>query len=363
MTLTKLALAYAKCSDTELSKFVQDRALDIAWTNRKAAIRSLREAGQGARFHFLNLPAEMRNMVYVELLTLYKKGGTSHRKYCEGVAILATCKQVYDEAHGVLYVDHQVLLRIVANRDINRSVWHTYPEYAVNIYVNGRILPVLDGSPNWPNVLRKFGKLKLSLLFESSSRTERAELHRRMRRVNNTLFNLYEFLSGQDIKLKEMQVDLSLRITASDHRLADMVSPICSIGAIIAATEFPFENVSNQVAMNIKNSTDILRKLLDRYEEANMYSELAANVHPRNDDQISVAHVGDMIVPTPQLDRVFTLPTAYELQEALTTLEGDLAERQDEDLEEVVQDLVGKWEHLKAKQAGRRKVVPLGSTA
>ncbi|CAK3942451.1 Hypothetical predicted protein [Lecanosticta acicola] len=85
-------------------------------------------------FRFLDLPAELRNGVYRELLvtrsgylsthrlgdTSYiqaEQGGTKFDLHSPGChpAILETCKQVYKEAKSVLYVENVIVARLTAN--------------------------------------------------------------------------------------------------------------------------------------------------------------------------------------------------------------------------------------------------------
>lgn len=143
MTKPDFALAYSECTDTELQTFIQARGLHIAWTTRRNVISSLRAADHNATFRFLDLPPELRNVLYIDTLTLHKKDGKTLKKYCQGAAILSTCKQIYNEAKDVLYADSEITITLQVYQNV--SFRHPiYQRTGVDAYVNGRIVHLLD---------------------------------------------------------------------------------------------------------------------------------------------------------------------------------------------------------------------------
>jgi hypothetical protein len=78
-------------------------------------ISDLRRADRSATFPFLNLLAELRNTIYTLLLTPVKQvdGFTYYHP-----PLLGCCKQVYDEAEGLLNItDHvEIWLRVHTRR-------------------------------------------------------------------------------------------------------------------------------------------------------------------------------------------------------------------------------------------------------
>lgn len=73
-------------------------------------------------FRFLDLLPELRNMVYSELLTIKEEDG----KGC-WPQILATCKQVHQEAEGIFHADTQVEVETTV------ALYH-YPSYPIKSF-------------------------------------------------------------------------------------------------------------------------------------------------------------------------------------------------------------------------------------
>ncbi|EME38976.1 hypothetical protein DOTSEDRAFT_75618, partial [Dothistroma septosporum NZE10] len=96
------------CSPEELKQFVKFRGLRDPYpsglTLKAMYVKILDEADREATFRFLDLPAEMRNLVYAELLTFNVDTCPGHR-FCYA-QILRTCKAVNQEAISILYEDN-----------------------------------------------------------------------------------------------------------------------------------------------------------------------------------------------------------------------------------------------------------------
>lgn len=105
---------YDRCSSKELQRFVQQRGLREPFpdglTLRPSYIRILNRADRARSFRFLDLPPEMRNLIYYELLILRPRTGWSQsetKKICHP-QILATCHEIQEDATGILYEDNTV---------------------------------------------------------------------------------------------------------------------------------------------------------------------------------------------------------------------------------------------------------------
>src|ERR1700761_4611168 len=101
MTLTRFAPSYPLFNFTELKRSLQNRGIAPPYGDRKRMMRTPRQADRNATFRFLDLPPELRNLVYEEVLTLWRGGNKFSAKYCYP-AILATSKEVFEEANGLL---------------------------------------------------------------------------------------------------------------------------------------------------------------------------------------------------------------------------------------------------------------------
>jgi hypothetical protein len=103
---------YDYASPGELRKYVRDRGLPDPYppglTLKYSYIRLLEQADKVKSFRFLDLPAEMRNLIYAQLLIF---GRCSHcprvHEACH-TGILRANKQVYKEAGNILYDDNEI---------------------------------------------------------------------------------------------------------------------------------------------------------------------------------------------------------------------------------------------------------------
>lgn len=176
MTTSQYALAYSKCTDNELRRFIADRGLNVTWTTRKAAIRALRVADSQSSFQFFDLSPELRNHVYWDLLTLPKKGDTFHRQV-RFPEILCASRQIYGEAKGILYADENeiTVANIVGGVDAS---WLT--EHKLHISINHRAVGadlgwnLRDSAAILPSFLLNVSRLRLDIevpIFYGSDRT------------------------------------------------------------------------------------------------------------------------------------------------------------------------------------------------
>jgi hypothetical protein len=110
MTLPKYSLDYQACSTAELRKFICARRKTVQPTTHRrkdSNIRTLRRLAKEAKFRFFDLPGELRNLIYVELLT--REDGKDSLCHPQ---ILASCRQVHDEARHILYTANQLSVSI-----------------------------------------------------------------------------------------------------------------------------------------------------------------------------------------------------------------------------------------------------------
>lgn len=97
-------LDYDNCTPAALKLLVLRRSLTDPYpdglTLRYYYTKLLRAADHDSRFRFLDLPAELKNQVYTELLTIPYGGQTCSPQ------ILATSRQISDDATGILYAEN-----------------------------------------------------------------------------------------------------------------------------------------------------------------------------------------------------------------------------------------------------------------
>lgn len=102
-------------------KFVLARRVKALGTQRYELIWTLRIADFDSTFRFLDLPPELRNQVYKELLQIQPSSG--NRKRSCFPQILATSRQIHEEVYNILYKDNEVSWKLhwTTARAVSRS--------------------------------------------------------------------------------------------------------------------------------------------------------------------------------------------------------------------------------------------------
>ncbi|EME42001.1 hypothetical protein DOTSEDRAFT_35950 [Dothistroma septosporum NZE10] len=104
---------YATCTDTELHDFIRERTKKALpprlATGRETLIAKLLDLDKQWTFRFLDLSAELRNEIYLHLLTL--RSPSTKPQYCYP-NILAACRQTNNEARNMIYGKNEVAITI-----------------------------------------------------------------------------------------------------------------------------------------------------------------------------------------------------------------------------------------------------------
>lgn len=113
---------YRRRSKADLVQFARQRGLRVQSTGKRATrplkqnlIEALQDADANRQFRFLDLPPELRNMVYRELLSIKEPSAAGSSPTCHP-QILRASKEVNEEASGILYGDNVIEIRVYALR-------------------------------------------------------------------------------------------------------------------------------------------------------------------------------------------------------------------------------------------------------
>ena len=261
MTLIEFSLAYSDCTFTELKRFTRDRGIDAKLKDRKHVTRALRAADREATFRFFDLPPELRNIVYGLALGVEEvEDGDKIKHIVAEAAILASCRQVYNEASGLLYGERYFPLKLHLGRK----------PYTLLLHLNGRSLgrgyagsndDLQALSINWPSFLNKIQHLDVVVQLDKfiSPRLSSAG-EKSARLMNHALHELQQTLAKKS-SVRSLRVKVVSHAQLSDRRLRDVLSPTSAMASRVGATEFSFTNISDSVQFNLKEAAMGLRQL------------------------------------------------------------------------------------------------------
>ena len=338
MTLTKYGPKYKKWSNKELIDVVRARNVDVP-INRGLWVKALRASDRKATFRFLDLPAEIRNLVYIYLLTLTSEGyGFRRTRFICHPQILASCKQINAEASDLLHcstrIPLSVGLRIISA--IPPAPASPRVERVVYAVFNGRDIATVNSNDHttslaWPSCLAKFRSIDMDLLLIPGS----LDLSGKAAaiRFNNALQQLYLLLSNTG-RLSELKLIVSSTSVNECNREYNILSPLCALSANVDKVAICSKPLSSGFLLQrIRHAVDALRKIRSYKDEA-MQHMISTSTSIRGVRAASNA-----------LDRckqsftvvcetgVFRYKSAYELNEMVGVIEADLKEMREADFE------------------------------
>ena len=248
MTKPEHALRYNSCSSRELKRFLRNRGIQIPTVKSRDLLHfyytnALYHADRHVTFRFLDLPAELRNAIYRELLiiTTFKPGEDSSAPVVVKKvwpAILAVNHQIHQEAEDLLYAESEMIVGL------------SLSTYAgdVGLTVNGSRVPredrfMITRPPSWPLYLLRARHIRIVLQFfgslgRTSMDTTFGPGRSRITQWKGLLHDLQSFLLGAKV-LKD--VELELRTACPIMPVAiwqDTLSPVASMGTTISFTGF-----------------------------------------------------------------------------------------------------------------------------
>ncbi|KAK4497910.1 hypothetical protein PRZ48_010565 [Zasmidium cellare] len=242
---------YSRCKNAELEAFYKERTgVDVPKPKKRMTKKDLanelrkvdrRPWNYGRKsFRFQDLPPEMRNLVYRELLPVRSPDGVreSNEPRCQ-TAILRSCKQIHTEAQSILYGDHEGEVAIKSTHTIawrgpevlNRETGMFSRLYKIDSA--GGPFSLARIRSDWPACLRKFErinvKVSMTLLnvpqVDDFTRTTYAG-------VNQELSGLVSFLSTSTA-LKAITITVAVhtnRPSEDDADLLRMLRPLTLLG-------------------------------------------------------------------------------------------------------------------------------------
>ncbi|KAK4990987.1 hypothetical protein LTR66_006654 [Elasticomyces elasticus] len=237
MTKPMYALDYRACTVKELRLFLKARHISLRGLNRKYMLtEALYDADKLNTFRFLQLPAEMRNLVYELLLTLTSES-PERRRSRKGLVcypqILATSSQMWKEATGLLYALNTIKCMCAVetrlpgtNPSVKRTVQIHTTSTSVRL-IHGSVLSLPDGITHYPGFLRRIENLQITLDYRVLPSANQSDVNSET--LNHFLFTLSSFLSDSAGN-RLVHLELIFRgTTLSTTRCKKLIYPVARL--------------------------------------------------------------------------------------------------------------------------------------
>lgn len=252
-------LDYDSCTAKELEGFIIARGLKNPYpaglTLKYFYIRILEKADRESQpFRFLDLPPEMRNMVYVDLLTLPEHTCGTH---CICFPqILRTCRQVYKEAGDILYAENRIMCAFGAAY-IDEHIYASsvlvhmnhYEDHEADVYGS-----IPSGMKRFPDFLRRVQNLTICVSLECEPEFVPDALDA-VAWLSNCLLNLASFLMD-DHHLKKLHICFHTDDEDEDYAL-DIMYPLRRIRNVpsveVSGDLDCWENLTSGLEDDIRN--------------------------------------------------------------------------------------------------------------
>ncbi|KAK3710228.1 hypothetical protein LTR37_010449 [Vermiconidia calcicola] len=211
---------YDRYKPATLKDFVNDRLLPDPYppgvTLKYFYIRTLEKADRKWCFRFMDLPPEMRLVVYRELLIFASDMLCFRPRDCVHTAILRTCKQVHTEAKGILYDENlfKVDFGVEAHEHCSLSK-RGQVHHDVRIYGHGsndmKYFTIPQAIDDYPEFFKRIAKLELSVRY--SVKGTHHVLADGYWPLNHSLYGLSSFLmDGHRLKSLHLKLDISSEV-------------------------------------------------------------------------------------------------------------------------------------------------------
>ncbi|KAK5689164.1 hypothetical protein LTR17_026473 [Elasticomyces elasticus] len=170
---------YDRWSVKDLRKCVEDRSGEKHPKYDKLVfVRMVVNLDAQWTFRFLDLPAEIRNLIYTQLLRLRDSRVRADLVVCSP-AILAACRVTRNEAQGLIYSENifEVIVRSVASFEQGAAVNRTTVEFAKLDIDQVQLCdaPKAEIDKLWPKIIREADEVKLVVkLYQADDKDEEA---------------------------------------------------------------------------------------------------------------------------------------------------------------------------------------------
>ncbi|KAK3707029.1 hypothetical protein LTR37_012361 [Vermiconidia calcicola] len=303
MTLQKFAIDYGGCTVKELRRFLEARTGELprnTRTPKKYYIHRLRQDDAVASFRFLGLAPELRNIIYRELLTLRSVRGHSGRKCW--TSILRASKQIYEEAHGILFGDNdfEVIISGYCQPAVRGGYyWVVHSDLVHRVFDGPQKLGQVIS--NWPNWLRKVQRLSLTIEIHYNNPENLPDPSNIFKGINYSVYSICSFLVEQNhLQKLEVQVQANSfpKFAAISHK---MMWPLVKLTSatdckIIGISEDAQQRLHQEMQRNDSNEQKPVNSLVKAHklvaranELKNIMTEVGGMAHRKDELSESLA--------------------------------------------------------------------------
>ena len=240
--------------------------------SRQQMIDALRNADLNSTFPFLDLPPELRNMIFGQVLEGDGVGfevryGELRDRVNAPFAILASCKQVYHEAHTLAYEKFSFPLLVTNGHDA-RSI-----ELLFNLRHIGTLEAVTNGRKwkpveiQWPSLLAKITCLTIEVCIKTPTTDIRGFLNGVGTGVNHALYELHQHLCKR-ANIQCLQINIKLQLHLAQHHVRDLVCPLTALAGAKESVGFKFTGrVPDSLQNSIRETAAAFRTLRGMKQE------------------------------------------------------------------------------------------------
>lgn len=249
-------LDYAKCTHVELRGFIKSRTGRECTSDKLAyLVGRLRALDRSATFRFLDLPVEMRLLVYGELFVAepWKQNQDgNHRNSPEHSQILTTCREIQAEAEPEMYQNTKMMICIktdVAESE-NSCMLNVNDgdeiEAANETWLDGKCRSSLDLQEKLPKAVTKARHIELKIIVDMFRLGSR---RKRLRQIYRALFALTALLRKS--KLLTLKIEFDLVLAGAPMVPKKMISILRPLYRINTSVKVSFQSIPDKVQEDV----------------------------------------------------------------------------------------------------------------
>ncbi|KAK0318001.1 hypothetical protein LTR82_010991 [Friedmanniomyces endolithicus] len=285
---------YDRYSAKLLRKFIEARTGKCSPSLEKLCfVQQLVNLDANWTFRFLDLPPEIRNLIYGHLLRLRDSRWRADRIVCS-TAVLSTCKQIHAEATGILYVENifDIVVRSMTNpagqTPVNRTTV-SFTKLAID-QVQLCDAPKSDIDDIWPTVIRKAESIRLVVRLDVAD-CSAALVIPDFKQANKVLHSFASSRNGA-ANLKRLQLVIKGETESMpDSLLQSIFYPLTQLAKITIA-DFAVQGIPDTVTAELqrllrsgdtRRHADLRRTLMDQNTRATRIVDRARDVGCKDD--------------------------------------------------------------------------------